>query len=36
MKFKKHILSNLFFPNVYLSPIYYLIRKFKKNLNYEK
>ena len=36
IKFKKHILSNLFFPNVYLSPIYYLIRKFKKTLTYEK
>ena len=36
IKFKKHILSNLFFPNVYLSPIYYLINKLKKTLTTKK
>ena len=36
IKFYKHILINLFFPNVYLSPIYYLVRKLKKALAYGK
>ncbi len=36
VKLNKHILSNLFFPNIYLSPIYFLIRKFKKVLAYGK
>ena len=32
LNFKDHIFKNLFFPNVYLSPIYFLIRKIPKFL----
>jgi hypothetical protein len=31
--FRKHIFSNLIFPNVYLSIIYFFIRKIKQILN---
>ena len=32
LNFKNHILKNLFFPNIYLSPIYFFIRKIPKFL----
>ena len=28
LNIKKHILKNLIYPNVYLSPIYFILRKF--------